>query len=834
MAQHPHIFVPPGPDPVRFTSPSSGPRDTFEFPNRNRANHANGLLGQLQVARAASTAIAAEQREEGLEHGLGIYLSFESDPDFALKFESLDVVRSGIELCALKTTEDNRTTATVFVPEGKIEQFIRKVEAYRDENTTPRQPGGPTRPKHENLIASISEISLAALEALWTEPGEPFPPVDELITWEVWLRNDHPKVDHLARLREYAARFELIVGQQFVSFIDRKVVLVRATAQALARSAEILGMIAELRLPKATASFFTAMNGMEQEQWALDLAGRLSPPPENAPYVCILDTGLNHQHPLIAPVADQADAHTYKPEWGIHDREGHGTPMAGLAIYGDLAEVLAAAGPIALTHRIESVKIVNEADPAEPELYAAVTQESTYRVEVTPDRTRVFCMAITATDGRDRGRPTSWSAAVDALASGSDGPANQRRLIVISAGNTDPEQRHLYPDSNLTDSIHDPAQAWNALTVGGYTEKSLIDAAKFPGWTPLAPAGELSPSSCTSTTWGKTAIKPDIVMEAGNMGISAAFDAPDYIDDALQLLSTGHDFVLGRPFTSFGDTSAAAALAARYAALVWAKYPTLQPETVRALMVHSAEWTPQMLQRFTTANGSVDFRNLVRCYGRGVPNIRRLLSSLDNSLTLVVESELQPFFKDADDETKRVRSREMRIHPLPWPVDALDDLGDTPVVMKVTLSYFVEPSPGSRGWTARYGYQSHGLRFAVRHPLESEDVFNQRINRFGREEDYEGAGLADPGWDFGYANRGLTSSGSIHSDVWRGTAAELASRGYIAVYPTMGWWNKRPHLGGWQKSSSYSLLVTIETPTVESELYTPVAIAANVPVVIET
>jgi two-component system NtrC family sensor kinase len=52
--------------------------------------------------------------------------------------------------------------------------------------------------------------------------------------------------------------------------------------------------------------------------------------------------------------------------------------------------------------------------------------------------------------------------------------------------------------------------------------------------------------------------------------------------------------------------------------------------------------------------------------------------------------------------------------------------------MRVTLSYFVEPSPGARGWTPRYGYQSHGFRFAVRNPLESVAQFQQRINGFAR------------------------------------------------------------------------------------------------------
>jgi hypothetical protein len=398
---------------------------------------------------------------------------------------------------------------------------------------------------------------------------------------------------------------------------------------------------------------------------------------------------------------------------------------------------------------------------------------------------------------------------------------------LLSGGNSDPAQRHLYPDSNMTDGIHDPAQAWNAVTVGGFTNKVQLDAAQFPGWTPLAAEGDLAPASCTSLTWGKWPIKPDIVMEAGNMGRNPAVADPDYIDDALQLLSASKGFSTGNPLTSFGDTSAATALASRLAALVWAKYPDLRAETVRALLVHSAEWTPAMIARFTLPDG-IDRRGLVRCFGHGAPNIQNLLSSLNNSLTLIAESQLQPFFKDAT-----VKTREMRLHPLPWPEEELTSLQNTEVTMRVTLSYFVEPSPGSRGWTPRYGYQSHGLRFAVRNHLESVPNFERRINGFARDENYQGAGLADPGWQFGYANRSLTSIGSIHSDVWRGTAVDLASRGCIAVYPTMGWWNKRPHLEGWKKSANYSLIVTIATPTVETDIYTSVANQLGVPVAIE-
>jgi hypothetical protein len=174
----------------------------------------------------------------------------------------------------------------------------------------------------------------------------------------------------------------------------------------------------------------------------------------------------------------------------------------------------------------------------------------------------------------------------------------------------------------------------------------------------------------------------------------------------------------------------------------------------------------------------------------------------------------------------------MRPRALPWPTQALTELQDIEVLMRVTLSYFIEPSPGARGWAPRYGYQSHGLRFVVRNPLESVADFERRINKFVREEGYEPPGLADPGWQFGRGS-GLASIGSVHSDVWGGTAAALASRGHIAVYPTMGWWNKRPHLGAFERTARYSLIVTIATPEVETDLYTPVANQIGVPIVVE-
>jgi hypothetical protein len=118
--------------------------------------------------------------------------------------------------------------------------------------------------------------------------------------------------------------------------------------------------------------------------------------------------------------------------------------------------------------------------------------------------------------------------------------------------------------------------------------------------------------------------------------------------------------------------------------------------------------------------------------------------------------------------------------------------------------------------------------------LETSTQFQLRINRYERDETYVAAGLSDPDWRFGHAQRSLTSLGSVHSDVWRGRAVDLASRKEIAVFPTQGWWNKRQHLGKFDRTARYSLLVTIETPNTEADIYTPVATQIGVPIEIET
>ena len=61
-------------------------------------------------------------------------------------------------------------------------------------------------------------------------------------------------------------------------------------------------------------------------------------PPEDAPGIAVLDSGLATGHPLLAPAV--GDAASFLPGHGPDDEHGHGTHVAGLALYGDVQETL--------------------------------------------------------------------------------------------------------------------------------------------------------------------------------------------------------------------------------------------------------------------------------------------------------------------------------------------------------------------------------------------------------------------------------------------------------------------------------------------------------------
>lgn len=807
-----------------FVSPRSGGGED-NFPIRNRDAHAR------QIERALTQAIHAaelqiETRDAAIEGGTrGFYLEFDLPIEQRAALDKLEDRRgkAHIELVSVRPSEANPEryiAATVFVPESKKDSYLKKIEKYRTEDT----PRG--RPKNEALIASIDDVRLACgARSLFTDDLALFPADHDNTWWEVWLRDDGRAI-----LERAAIPLEMVVRDHIVEFAEREVALVRATPVSLGRLIANSDAIAELRLARDTPTVFMQMPGGEQREWVADLVERIERPGDDAPAVCLLDSGSTRLHPLIAPALHPDDQKAWNATWSIEDVgagwRGHGTQMSGLALYGDLTPHLAGNNQVELTHKLESVKILPDRGQNDPNLYGYITASAMSAAEVqAPERNRAFCLAVTSPSPDWRGRPSSWSAKLDDLAFGE---GEDQRLIVVSAGNI----RANYPaneylDQNDAAAVENPAQAWNALTVGAMTEKCTITDNTYAGWGVLAPAGDISPLSRTSVLWQNDwPLKPDIVMEGGNYGVNPANNEGDGVDD-LRLLTT-FNRINERLLTVSGDTSAATALASRMAAQIYADNDELWPETVRGLIVHSANWTPAMRGHLPVNPRGNDKRVLLRRYGFGVPELERALRSLNSDVTLILEGQLQPFMLDEG----TVKTRDMIMHDLPWPRDALEQLGEAEVEMRVTLSYFVEPNPGERGWTKRHRYSSHGLRFDVKRAEESSNQFRRRVNKAARDEEDNGRGAGvggDDGWIIGPR---LRDRGSIHSDIWQGSAADLASRNGIAVYPVGGWWREKKDLERTDHSVRYALLVTVRAAA-DVDLYAEVQAAVGVEAQVE-
>ena len=754
-------------------------------------------------------------RELNIDSPIATQVSFESQPDVEMPFESLANATHKIELLNV-IKEDSKIIANVMVPDGKLETYLKKLDEYLGYKTN--KNGQPI--DNRKLIDSISALGAVRIEYLWADDKSLFPTnIDEEMWWEVWLPTLRNSITPIENFRKMANAAQIEVSESALEFPEHTVLLIKTSVGILSSSDLLLSQIAELRKAKETADFFDQVTYGEQTQFVDQLLQRTEMVDgEDVPYICILDTGINNGHPLLKPFLEDTDQHTTEPEWLTADDDGHGSGMAGLAIWGDISELLNEPNTQNLIHhKLESVKVLRHTNDNKGKHLGNITAKAIALPEITqPDRNRIFTMALSAKESMDRGKPSSWSSALDIQACDYLGENLNPRLIIVAAGNTGKDLVELkdYPQYNETQDIHDPAQSWNSLSVGGFTNKTIISEDDADDYRPLAPPGGLSPYSSTSVMWHSSMpIKPDIVFEAGNIGIDQTSCAGL---SSLKLLTTDNEF-LERQFTTFDATSAATALASKFSARLYSEYPSFWPETIRALTVHSASWTQAMVGQFkynSTSKKQIA-KNLVRRVGYGVPDLDRALWSANNSLAMIIEDEIQPFEK----ANNKISTRDMNIHSLPWPTSELIKLDDSDVTLTVTLSYFIEPNPSSRNISNKYRYPSHQLKFDVKRPTESMTEFKNRISSASHDDDHDSGGSPnDENWVLGeFRNRG-----SIHKDIWMGSAQDLANRGHIAVYPANGWWRTRTKLERFNKRARYSLVISLETPKTEVDLYTEI------------
>ncbi|NTW39687.1 MAG: S8 family peptidase [Cellulomonadaceae bacterium] len=676
----------------------------------------------------------------------------------------------------------------------------RKATAYAQEQTR----GG--KPKFNNLVARIDAVGQTTIADL--SLGEVSNDIDddERVWVEIWTRGgkalspaEHQSAD--AAVLAFAA-----LTPQGVDAVpvyrgpERDVHLVLATGESLKALPQLLPDVAEVHLAPDVYSIARAE--------AQDLTGELARvdlPPDDAIAVAIHDSGVDSNHPYVLPILLGVDS-AVPGELGSADSDGHGTQMAGVAAYSMLAEgviggVLHADCWLVSVRLLDSVREAG-GDPERGVMWAERTTESVSAAEVLAGGLPVVHNLSIGADNPTVGRTdrTSWSVAADVLAWNHGGG----RLVVVAAGNAETiTDRADYPYINLgPPGLQQPGQAWNVLTVGGYTALDALTAADtamgYPA--PLAKSGQISPHSRTSVG-GNRPIKPDIVMEAGNTAPGAGLENPEAQGLSilsLQSTATGSSSLLRRTH----KTSPAAAAGSNALAQIAAAHPGLRPATWRALLVHTARWPDAAVAQLP------DRRDLLRAFGYGVPTPERALSSDSNRPVMVHEGSLIPSRHIGNSAERRADFIE-----LPFPEDELHAIGDSVVDLTVTLSYFVEPTDN----LTRRAYAGGRLRWDLQGPTETADSFRARINRVVHEQGVEPGG-GSYSWDIPADDR---SRGSLQHDRASVPAATIAGMRLLAVYPVLGWWEDSRD--GWLKQLPYSVVVSVDLGDVDVDLHALVA-----------
>jgi hypothetical protein len=815
----PHVAIDLFRDPGQYRFPNR-PQD--RKPKRDDYHaHADALLQQLTAALGALPAPGADDRVPiaGLKAGTIVEietLAPDGDRVKAAKIPAIEFPGQDIVVLRSQRNDDRTESAVLFVPDD-ARGFLRdKIERYGDDDL-----GNRARPDVDRF-ETIEAIRAAVVGALFQGPVDLAEPTANW--WELWIRQPELRANAVA---DAARNAELDVHPERLIFPDTVVIFVHSTAARLVDLARRMpGAVSEIRKASGTIEPFLDQgdHALGQAAFVAELAQRVTAPANDAPTICVIDTGVSAGHPLIAP--GLAGAWAFDDRWGVDDHEphgGHGTAMAGLVLYGDLEPAMNDRRAIALAHSVESVKFLPPRgfDATEPANYGVVTQAAVAKVEIDrPDAIRSFCVATSSPDFSPA-RPSSWSGAIDQLCAGAmpgertdniNAAGHPKRLLLIAIGNAQPGQREAV---EILKSLEDPAQSWNALTVGGYTTKEAIPVDP-PGLTPIVPANHRSPYSRGSCDLPDdlTPIKPEVLFEAGNMLV----DATGYcgVHPAVSLLAAGSD-VEREPLIPFNATSAAAGVAGNFLGRLKAGIPGYWPETYRALTVNAADW-PQPIRSRLIGTGAHwksiskgKRQKILREVGYGVPDLDRAIQSAANDVTMIAQAEIQPF---ASINGQPPVFNEMHFYDLPWPRAILQGLENEIVILKVTLSYFVEPNVSGRAATRPDTYRSFGLRFEMKKRTETAAAFRRRMT--ARRDPNEQPANEASHWLLG---PNAVQAGSLHCDLWRGAAVDLASHDAIAVYPVGGWWKSHVGQRRMNDKARYALVISLSAPGLDVDLH---------------
>ena len=288
-----------------------------QAPDRDRIAHAAGLLAQIQ---SVEEQIAVTRRSVMTSDAAALITATGPNIDDPTVARSLTPRGSGAELMVSEAGK------IVFRVGQDLSLLRTKTEQYASEDT---RHGNP---RNRSLIARINQVAIATIYDLSLgEIGDDVEDTERL--WvEVWMRGGS-RLDETARaeITQSVRAFAALTpdGVEAIPVFrgpERDVHLIMATGESLKALPVLLPDAAEVHRAPSVFPIVLAE--------AQDVAGEIAavlPPDEDAPVVALHDSGIDADHPYVAPILLGAES-VVPGEPAVSDAvDGHGTQMAGVA-----------------------------------------------------------------------------------------------------------------------------------------------------------------------------------------------------------------------------------------------------------------------------------------------------------------------------------------------------------------------------------------------------------------------------------------------------------------------------------------------------------------------
>lgn len=576
-------------------SPKGWPR---KKPPENPRRHAAALRDRLRVARDATSADLGGYDERLL---IKITLTEKVTP------EDIARVSKGIEV----VSQEEGTVILAFTTAEQLEIFEGKLSTMADgESVT-----------NENLIYALGGFDRWTPEDRtgWALQCHGFPESETYIIdvelWPIPVHGDAIRLRNAFETWMSARSGEILDSVKQPYLTVYRIRCDDSLAHDLLDHRDVRTVDLPPRVGLESALAFTSIQELDA----------IPKPPNDAPGVVVLDSGLATGHPVIEPAV--GDTQSYLPGVSAADDDGHGTFVSGIALYDDVAECVRTRTFIPEL-RIFSGRVFDQHNRGNPYLIENQVKEAV-RYFVNEYGCRIFNLSYGDLNKPYRNRHVAGLAVtLDALSRELD------VLFVVPTGNFDGDEdgpgdwRGEYPTYLTGDAsvLLDPAPALSALTVGSLARYERNERwPDDPSYLPVARSDQPSPFTRHGPSVNG-AIKPDMVDYGGNMIIDARGGRQMTGTHGAGELSTSLRFATGQPFAVDSGTSFAAPRVAHAAVRILKEYPDASVDRCRALLVAHARTPGACAQLFAkdqeavrkvTGYGQVDrsalYRSLERC-----------------------------------------------------------------------------------------------------------------------------------------------------------------------------------------------------------------------------